>query len=214
MNEPESMKTKIPKTYKWSGPVLRYKCLICGATGFKTKAAIERHQVKMHTWNAADSPVNDTSRTNPETDSAANRANEKLHEEVSNLRLDKPKSDWTDAMWLAELDSIIVKSDIVPTSSEEFPAGMDRLECVQHLIKLVKQSQEPAVVCEGNKPPLIQMIDDFENAVRNDEMAGSKDDPEAYRQAYRIRRSLFVMQLRMLEMKAQQMEELHHRFLS
>jgi Fe-S cluster biogenesis protein NfuA len=50
----------------------------------------------------------------------------------------------TEKDWLDYIDNALVNSGIVPCATAEKPNGMDRLEAIEHLIKLVKEGQKPA----------------------------------------------------------------------
>jgi hypothetical protein len=74
----------------------------------------------------------------------------------------------TEKDWLDCIDNALVHSGIVPCATAEKPDGMDRLECVEHLIKLVKEGQRPAPEPENTfQPPWeVRIVTEFEGACR------------------------------------------------
>lgn len=164
------------KPFRWKGPRRKFHCNICGKDGIKTAAAAKAHVTRTHEWGWDKKPET-------VTDARLQESKETFHQEMDQLRREKPKSEWTDSMWLAELDSLMLRSDIVPTCNSEYPAGMDRAECLEHLIRLVKRGESPAPTDPGKggvncaPPPWwIRLVDDFQSACETRKMLSAEDE--------------------------------------
>jgi hypothetical protein len=73
----------------------------------------------------------------------------------------------TEKDWLDCIDNALVNSGIVPCATSEKPHGMDRLEAIEHLIKLVKEGQKPAPPENTFQPPWeVRIVTEFEGACR------------------------------------------------
>jgi hypothetical protein len=90
----------------------------------------------------------------------------------------------TEKDWLDCIDNVLVNSGIVPTCTAEKPNGMDRLESIEHLIKLVKEAQKPAPAEAVNSaiPWSRKIVLEFEGACKGSaimmEASGNLSDPK------------------------------------
>lgn len=205
--------------------------MICEQDGFKTKAAVKAHATRQHganelTYNEHVDKTRGSLTRAQETPMTA--------KDIVAMRTEK---DWLDC-----IDHALLSSGIVPTSNNDYPAGMDRVEAVEHLIKLVKRShpspspEPPLTASEAYDRALDRqrnqvvetkieirpatnherVIEEFEQAVRDHEMMGSKDPEEhaqiegEYLACYRNLR----IYLRLLKERASQAEWLEKEILS
>jgi hypothetical protein len=128
----------------------------------------------------------------------------------------------TEKDWLDCIDNVLVNSGIVPTCTAEKPNGMDRLESIEHLVKLVKQKDTKGKITAAESTPMTaSMLDippaaapepwhysilkDFEEAVREHEIKGMRmpDDHAEIDADYQRAKRLLALRFLLLKHRSE-----------